>query len=82
MTQKLDPGPPITGDGYAHADETGERIPTNWFSAVDRFEQSAVLRDYLGDGFVSAYGSVKRTEQERFFGIISNVDYDWYLRGA
>ena len=82
MTQKLDPGPPVTGDGYAHAEETGERIPTNWIAATDRFEQSAVLRDYLGESFVSTYVSVKRTEQERFFGVISNVDYDWYLRGA
>ena len=82
MTQKLDPGPPVTGDGYAHAAETGERIPTNWIAATDRFEQSAVLRDYLGEAFVSTYVSVKRTEQERFFGVISNVDYDWYLRGA
>jgi len=82
MTQKLDPGPAVTGDGYAHAEQTGERIPTNWIAATDRFEQSAVLRGYLGEAFVNTYVSVKRTEQERFFGVISNVDYDWYLRGA
>ena len=82
MAKKLDPGAPVTGDGYAHAAQTGERIPTNWIAATDRFEQSAVLRDYLGEAFVSTYVAVKRTEQERFFGVISNVDYDWYLRGA
>jgi glutamine synthetase len=82
MTQKLDPGPAVTGDGYAHAEETGERIPTNWIAATDRFAQSKVLQDYLGEAFVITYVSIKRTEQERFFGVISNVDYDWYLRGA
>ena len=54
IAQKLDPGPPVTGDGYAHAEATGERIPANWFAAVDRFEQSAVLRDYLGETASSA----------------------------
>ncbi len=82
LRERLDPGPAIAGDGYAQAAQTGERIPTNWFSAVDRFDQSPVLRDYLGDAFVNTYVSVKRAEQERFFGIISNVDYDWCLRGA
>jgi glutamine synthetase len=82
ISNKIDPGPAVSGDGYAHAEETGERIPTNWFAAVDRFEQSAVLQDYLGKRFVTTYAQVKRTEQERFYGVVSNVDYDWYLRGA
>jgi len=82
ITNKLDPGPPVTGDGYAHAEQTGERIPTNWFAAVDRFEQSALLQHYLGKRFVTTYAQVKRTEQERFYSVVSNVDYDWYLRGA
>jgi glutamine synthetase len=82
ISNRIDPGPAVSGDGYAHAEETGERIPTNWFAAVDRFEQSAVLQDYLGKRFVTTYAQVKRTEQERFYGVVSNVDYDWYLRGA
>jgi len=82
LTNKVDPGPPVSGDGYAHAEATGDKIPTNWFAAVDRFAQSVVLRDYLGAGFVDAYASVKRTEQDRYFSTISGVDYDWYLRGA
>jgi glutamine synthetase len=82
IANKLDPGPPVSGDGYAHAEKTGERIPTNWFATVDRFEQSTLLQDYLGKRFVTTYAQVKRTEQERFFGVVSNVDYDWYLRGA
>ena len=79
---KLDPGPAVTGDGYAHAEETGERIPANWFAAVDRFEQSAVYCATIWEKLRQHLCTVKRTEQERFFGVISNVDYDWYLRGA
>ena len=82
LTNKMDPGSPVSGDGYAHAEATGEKIPTNWFAAVERFEKSEVLKDYLGAGFVETFANVKRTEQDRYFGIISSVDYDWYLRGA
>ena len=81
ITNKIDPGPAIVGDGYAQA-ESGERIPTNWFAATDRFAESAVLKDYLGDRFVRMYAIVKRTEQERFQSVIPDVDYDWYLRAC
>lgn len=81
ISNKIDPGPAIVGDGYAQS-EGGERIPTNWFAAVDRFADSAVLKDYLGDRFVRMYAIVKRTEQERFQSVITDVDYDWYLRAC
>jgi glutamine synthetase len=82
LANTIDPGPPILGDGYAQAAESGERIPTNWFAAVERFEQSAVLRDYLGERFVRTYATVKRVEQERYQSAIPNIDYDWYLRST
>ena len=81
LTQKLDPGPPVAGDGYEAA-KSGDRIPTNWFAAVDRFAESALLKDYLGDRFVSTYATVKRTEQERYQSVIADVDYEWYLRAS
>lgn len=80
LTNKVDPGPAVVGDGYAQAAESGERIPTNWFAAVDRFAQSEMLKDYLGERFVRMYSTVKRVEQERFNSEIPDVDYDWYLR--
>jgi glutamine synthetase len=82
MKNKLDPGPAVVGDGYAAAAESGERLPTNWFAAVDRFAESALLKDYLGARFVEMFASVKRTEQERFFNVITEADYDWYLRSS
>lgn len=81
VTQKLDPGPPVVGDGYAQAGE-GEKIPVNWFAAVDRFAASALLGEYLGARFVQTFATVKRVEQERFYGIVPDVDYEWYLRSA
>ncbi len=82
LTGKLDPGPITVGDGYASAGATGEKLPTNWFASVDRFAQSEILQDYLGARFVRTFATVKRTEQERFFNVITEADYDWYLRSS
>ncbi|MFM9851696.1 MAG: glutamine synthetase family protein [Sphingomonadaceae bacterium] len=79
---KLNPGPATTGNGYAAPKGQGAPMPNNWFSAVDRFEGSELMRDYLGAHFVDMYTIVKRTEQERFFGSIPDIDYDWYLRSS
>lgn len=81
ITNKVDPGPAIVGDGYAQA-EGGEKIPTNWFAATDRFADSGLLKDYLGERFVRMYATVKRVEQDRFQGMIPDIDYDWYLRAC
>jgi glutamine synthetase len=82
VTHKIDPGPAVVGDGYAAAAKEKVRLPTNWFAAVDLFEKSDVLRDYLGDRFVDMFVSVKRTEQARFFEVVTELDFDWYLRNA
>ena len=82
LTHAIDPGPAVAGDGYAAAVQSGERLPDNWFAAVDRFETSTVLADYLGARFVSMFCKVKRTEQDRFFEVVSPLDYDWYLKNA
>ncbi len=78
----IDPGPPVVGDGYAAAEKMDLRLPGDWHSAVRAFDGSAVLRDYLGDRFVDMFCTVKRTEQDRFFSIVSPLDYDWYLKNA
>jgi glutamine synthetase len=82
ITNRIDPGPAVIGDGYAAAAKENIRLPSNWFAAVDLFETSSVLRDYLGDRFVDMFVSVKRTEQARFFEVVTELDFDWYLRNA
>jgi glutamine synthetase len=81
ISNKIDPGAAIVGDGYAQA-EGGEKIPTNWFAATDRFAESAIMKDYLGERFVRMYATVKRVEQDRFQSVIPDIDYDWYLRAC
>jgi glutamine synthetase len=82
ITNAIDPGPPVVGDGYAAAAASAVRLPTDWFASLALFEHSEVLRDYLGERFVEMFVSVKRTEQARFFEVVTALDYDWYLRNA
>ena len=82
LTRKLDPGPPLVGDGYAQAADAGQRLPANWFAATDAFAASAAMRDYLGERLVDMFTIVKRTEQDRFFAEVTPLDYDWCLKNA
>ena len=83
ISSKLDPGPAIVGNGYeAEADPAADAMPSNWFAAVDRFANSAVMKEYLGERFVDIYSIVKRSEQDRYFDEVPALDYEWYLRTA
>ncbi len=79
LTRQTDPGPPTAGDGYA---ATGELLPTDWKTAVDRFAASDTLKAYFGDWPVEMFVTVKRTEMDRFNAVVSALDYDWVLQSA
>jgi glutamine synthetase len=78
LTHAIDPGPPVTGDGYA----TGDRLPTDWAHAQALFEQSRLLADYWGGRAAEMYGRMKGVEAERYNAVITPLDYDWVLRSA
>ncbi len=82
IQQRIDPGPAIEGNGYAKAAEMGSKLPSNWFAALELFENSRHLKDYLGSRFHHVFSAVKRVEQDRFFSQVTELDYDWYLRNA
>jgi glutamine synthetase len=82
IVNQIDPGPATTGNGYDAAVADDATTPTNWFSAVDRFACSEILKDYLGERFVRMFAAVKRTEQSRFFEQVPSIDYDWCLKNA
>jgi glutamine synthetase len=78
LTHGIDPGPMVTGDGYA----TGERLPTDWAHALALFEGSRLLADYWGGRAAEMYATLKRMEAERYNAIVTPLDYDWVLRSA
>ena len=82
MTNQTDPGAAVVGNGYDRDNSADDKPPSNWFAAVDRFHESKLMRDYLGQRFVDMFTIVKRVEQDRYFGVVPTLDYDWYLRNA
>lgn len=82
ITNRTDPGPATVGNGYEDEASAGVKLPNNWFAANDAFEASPLMNDYLGARFVKNYTIVKRTEMARFYGEVTQLDYDWYLRNA
>ncbi len=81
LTNALDPGPPVAGNGYEAA--AGRAlIPANWPEALGRFSQSALLADYLGEAFVRTYATVKQAEHDRYQSVVPDVDYEWYGRAS
>lgn len=77
ITHKLDPGPMVTTGQVL---EEKILLPTRWDAALDAFEASTVLPEYLDQRYHKLYATCRREECERFHSEISNRDYEWYLR--
>jgi glutamine synthetase len=77
ITRKLDPGPPVTGNGY---EKEAKKIPADWLSAIARFRSSPLLKEYFGEKFVDCFSTLKEVEADRFFAEPTARDFAWYLR--
>lgn len=84
LAHRIDPGPPVVGDGYAAAahDPGAAPLPGNWFAAVDALETGHILKSALGAQFIAMFASVKRTEQQRYMAVVPPLDLEWYLANA
>lgn len=80
IESRLDPGPPVQGNGYAQA-ARGD-LPTQWTAALERAGQSAFLRAALGEDFLRIFLAIKRQECEKFGALVTDRDYEWYLDTA
>jgi len=58
------------------------RIPNRWDAAIDRFERSKILPDYLGKDYCKYFAMNRREESRRFHNTVSQLDFDWYLRSV
>ena len=77
ITGKIDPGNPVTGNGY---EKRAKYIPGNWFDAIDAFWKASILKEYFGKNFVDTYCTLKEVEADRFYAEPTARDFEWYLR--
>lgn len=77
ITEKLDPGAPVTGNGY---EKRAKYIPGNWYDAIDAFWRASILKEYFGKDFVDTFCTLKEVEADRFNAEPTARDFEWYLR--
>jgi glutamine synthetase len=58
------------------------KIPHRWDAAIDKFERSKILPQYLGKDYCKYFAMNRREESRLFHNTISQLDYDWYLRSV
>jgi glutamine synthetase len=58
------------------------KIPHRWDAAIDRFSRSKILPQYLGEEFCRLFVINRRDESRKFHNVVSNTDFDWYLRAV
>jgi len=58
------------------------KLPNRWDAAIDKFSRSKVLPEYLGAEFCKSYVLNRRSESADFHNVVSNTDFDWYLRAV
>ena len=78
IVNKIDPGPPVTGNGYEQKPATP--MPVNWFAALEKMRDSSFLKEYFGARFVEIFTTIKEAEADRFFAEPQPLDFDYYLR--
>src|SRR5207253_563580 len=77
IANRIDPGPPIVGNAYEKAAKT---LPDTWNGALMLFDEAKVLPDYLGGEFCRLFSECRRGELRTFHSVVSNLEYEWYLR--
>jgi len=58
------------------------KIPNRWDAAIDKFERSKILPQYLGKDYCKFFAMNRRAESQQFHNTISALDFDWYLRSV
>jgi glutamine synthetase len=84
---QLDPGPPVTGNGYLAAEQEreagpGRELPQTWLEAINRAAASTFLERALGAEFLKIFLAIKRQECDRFSAEVTELDRSWYLHSS
>jgi len=77
LTERIDPGPETTGNGYAAGADPA--IPVDWRSAITAARGSAFLADALGADMHRTFTAIKAAEYARVARTVTELEYDLYL---
>jgi glutamine synthetase len=58
------------------------KIPNRWDAALNKFERSKILPQYLGKNYCRYFTMNRREESRQFHNNVGQLDFDWYLRSV
>ncbi len=76
IRRQLDPGEPVSGDGYA---AQKPQLTTVWSQALADFAASEWAADHFNPTFRRAFTTIKEHEQAMFYAEVGEQDWRWYL---
>jgi len=82
VRMKLDPGPPIVGNGYRlqEGSAAATALPQTWGDALAAAQRSGFLREALGEETLKIFLAIKEQEYARYAAEVTATDLQWYLR--
>lgn len=78
IENKLKPCEESTGNTYANPREE-QRLPTQWYAAIESLRSSDLMRELLGNPFVDLFTAIKEQELDKFSSRITDAEYETYL---
>jgi glutamine synthetase len=75
---RQEPPPMLSGDGYGDQ-QGGVALPLTWDAAIAAFQSGTVLRRYLDESFMRAFGTCKAQELLELSRRVTDVEYAAYL---
>lgn len=80
LVNHCEPGTRVAEGEFLEDEEI--TLATDWPRALDNWKASEVVPTYFGEHFAELFEMTRRDEYEQFQSVISNVDYEWYLRSV
>ena len=77
IDESAEPPPPVCGQIMPGR---GDPLPLSWASAERRFARSDFVARWLGEQFRHVYGAQKRQERTRMLRLVTDREYEVYLR--
>lgn len=77
MDAGAEPPPPVEGQIVPGL---GDPLPVSWAAAERRFDRSAFVGTWLGEKFRHVYASQKRQERAKMMRLVTDREYEVYLR--
>lgn len=79
IDEQIDPGAPVTGNGYAQVTET---LPGDWLTTLNACSTSTWLPELIDPAFLKIYLAVKQAEYQQFMAEVGEQDWRWYRHTA